>query len=88
MISVEPDSAHLMRRCTGRRATLTPRRRMVLRQCVFQHREAHPDGLRSWVEVRRTVNDVEPEESQLVPVGDGTHRVLVAAGSTGGRHRA
>jgi putative drug exporter of the RND superfamily len=29
-----------------------------------------------------------PEVSQLVPAGNGTHRVLVAAGSTGGRHRA
>lgn len=29
-----------------------------------------------------------PEVSQLVPVGNGTRRVLVANGSTGGRHRA
>lgn len=28
-----------------------------------------------------------PEVSQLVPVGNGAQRVLVAAGSTGGRHR-
>ena len=63
MMSCEPDSAHLMRRCTGSRATLTPRSRMVLRQCVFQHREADPDGLRSWVEVRRTINDVSCRSS-------------------------
>jgi hypothetical protein len=63
MMSCEPDSAHLMRRCTGRRATLTPRNRMVLRQCVFQHRDADPDGLRSWVEVRRTINDVSCRSS-------------------------
>jgi hypothetical protein len=55
-----------MRRCTGRRATLTPRRRMVLRQCVFQYREADPDGLRSWVEVRRTINDVDHQTRLLL----------------------
>jgi hypothetical protein len=63
MMSCEPDSAHLMRRCPGRRATLTPRSRMVLRQCVFQHRDADPDGLRSWVEVRRTIIDVSCRSS-------------------------